>query len=82
MIRPDVVLYTKDDCPLCDEAHDVLVRHGLRPRIVSIGSAPDLHERYCQCVPVVAINGKLRFRGRVNTLLLRRLLMKEGWETP
>ncbi len=26
------------------------------------------------CVPVVAINGKVRFRGQVNEVLLRRLL--------
>ena len=32
--------------------------------------------RYDQCVPVVEIDGQERFRGRVNEVLLRRLLQR------
>ena len=35
---------------------------------------PTLRKRYDQCVPVVVIDRKERFRGRVDELLLRRLL--------
>ena len=30
------------------------------------------------CVPVVAIDGKIRFRGRVDAVLLRRLIAGAG----
>jgi glutaredoxin len=70
-----VVLYTRKGCHLCDEALAVLNRHGLSPRLVDIDSDPGLRERYTECVPVVEIDGKERFRGRVNEMLLSRLLV-------
>ena len=69
-----VVLYTRRECGLCDTAYDVLVSHGFRPVVVDIDCQPELIEKYGNCVPVVTIDGKLRFRGRVNPPLLRRLL--------
>jgi glutaredoxin len=69
------VLYTRAGCHLCDDALDILRRHGLSPRLVDIDSEPDLRERYNECVPVVEIDGKERFRGRVNEMLLSRLLV-------
>jgi len=39
---------------------------------------PVLREKYDQCVPVVVIDGKERFRGRVDERLLRRLLAAGG----
>ena len=53
---------------------EVLERYGLRPELIDIDSDPQLRERYTTCVPVVIIDGKERFRGRVNEVLLRRLL--------
>ena len=69
-----VVLYTRAGCHLCDEARDLLIRHGLRPESVDIDADAELRERYDTCVPVVVIDGVERFRGRVNEVLLRRLL--------
>ncbi|MBI2827002.1 MAG: glutaredoxin family protein [Planctomycetia bacterium] len=69
-----VVVYTRRGCHLCDEALDVLARHGLAPRTVDIDADPALRERYNECVPVVEIEGRERFRGRVDERLLRRLL--------
>ena len=71
-----VTLYTRQGCHLCDVAHTVLQRHGLEPTIIDIDTNPDLRERYTSCVPVVTIDGKIRFRGRVNEALLRRLLVR------
>jgi glutaredoxin len=72
---PHVVLYTRPGCHLCDDALALLARHGLAPQaIVDIDADPELHARYTDCVPVVTIDGKIRFRGRVNELLLRRVL--------
>ena len=70
----NVVLYTRQGCCLCDEAEAVLARHGLRARLVDIDAAPELREQFTNCVPVVEIDGKVRFRGRVNEVLLKRLL--------
>ena len=68
------ILYTRAGCHLCDEARELLVRHGLRPESVDIDADPELRARYDTCVPVVVIDGVERFRGRVNEVLLRRLL--------
>jgi glutaredoxin len=68
-----VVLYTRRGCHLCDEALAVLKRHGLAPRLVDIDADPALRDRYNECVPVVEVDGKERFRGRVNEVLLLRL---------
>ena len=68
------ILYTRQGCHLCDDAREVLERHGLTPRAVDIDADPDLVAKYTDCVPVVVIDGRERFRGRVNEVLLRRLL--------
>jgi glutaredoxin len=70
----EVVLYTRAGCHLCDDARDLLVRHGLNPQSIDIDADPALRERFGVCVPVVMIDGVERFRGRVNDVLLRRLL--------
>ena len=52
----------------------MLKHFGLEPELVDIDQDPELLVRYGQCVPVVLIDGRLRFRGRVDPRLLRRLL--------
>ena len=73
-----VVLYTRHGCHLCDDAQALLLRNRLQPEVVDIDSDSSLRERFNECVPVVEINGKLRFRGRINEVLLGRLLAKEA----
>ena len=72
-----VVLYTGKGCHLCEEAKATLVKYGRHlPEIeeVDINSDPELKERFKTCIPVVEIDGRIRFRGEVNEILLRRLL--------
>ncbi|MEX1224818.1 MAG: glutaredoxin family protein [Pirellulales bacterium] len=69
-----VTLYTRCGCHLCDEAEEMLRKHGLQPHIRDIDSEPTLLAKYDTCVPVVEIDGRVRFRGRVDERLLRRLL--------
>jgi predicted thioredoxin/glutaredoxin len=57
---------------------ELLRRHGLNPQLVDIDADPELRLQFDHCVPVVAIDGKVRFRGRVNPTLLRRLLDGES----
>ena len=71
---PTVVLYTRTGCHLCDEAQLVLERHGLVPTFVDIDADATLRQRFDTCVPVVEIDGQIRFRGRVEPVLLRRIL--------
>ena len=69
-----VVLYTRQDCHLCEEALALLRRHGLEPREVDIDLDQQLRASYDCCVPVIEIDGRERFRGRVDERLLVRLL--------
>lgn len=70
----EVRLFTRQGCHLCDQAAQVLRQQGLQFESVDIDADPALQARYTECVPVVVIDGKERFRGRVDPLLLRRLL--------
>lgn len=70
----NVVLYTRLGCHLCDDAEQMLRDHGLAPRKVDVDGDAELRKRFNECVPVVEIDGKVRFRGRIDPLLLRRLL--------
>lgn len=70
----DVVVYTRKGCHLCDDARELLIRHGVQPTLIDIDEDANLRKKFDTCVPVVTINGKIRFRGRVNEALLRRVL--------
>ena len=74
MKASEVVLYTRKGCCLCEDAEALLIRYGLHPRLVDIDASPELREQFTNCVPVVEIEGKIRFRGRINEVLLKRLL--------
>ena len=72
-----VILYTRSDCPLCDAARQVLQEFGNQlPPVVQIDVDGDseLLERFGTCIPVVKIDGVVRFRGQVNRVLLNRLI--------
>jgi glutaredoxin len=69
----NVILYSREGCHLCDDAQSLLLEHGLQARVVDIDADPTLREQFNECVPVVEIDGKVRFRGRVDPILLRRL---------
>lgn len=72
-----VVLYTRRECPLCEEAKAVLAEYGpLLPPVeeIDIDTDPRLREQFDTCVPVAEFDGQVRFRGRINRVLLRRLI--------
>lgn len=76
-----VVFYTRPGCHLCAEAWPVLQQlqrdFGFQLRATEIDPDPRLRERYQERVPVIAVDGKDRFWGRINWLLVRRLLAAE-----
>ena len=72
--KPEAILYTRQECCLCDVAKTTLEQYGLTVRSVDIDNDPTLLEKYNLLVPVVWIGGKERFRGEINPVLLQRLL--------
>lgn len=69
-----VVIYTRNGCHLCEEAEALLIAQGIAPLLIDVDADEVLRERFNECVPVVEIDGKIRFRGRVDPVLLKRLL--------
>jgi glutaredoxin len=67
-------VYTRVECDLCDDAIALLRRKGFVVTTRDIDQDDELRAQFDQCVPVVEINGKVRFRGRINELLLDRLM--------
>jgi glutaredoxin len=76
--RPEVVLYTRAGCHLCQDAEAVLVSARtdtpFELRLVDIDTDPELADRYGVRVPVVAIDGVERFEYEVPPDLLLKLL--------
>lgn len=70
-------VYVRKGCHLCDEAFALLAAY--EPWIpvayeIDIDADPKLAERFTTCVPVVIFDDKIRFRGKINETLLRRLI--------
>ena len=68
------LLYTRPDCPLCDEAEEILKTYGYSVQSIDITLDQNLLEKFELCIPVVEIDGKIRFRGKINETLLLRLI--------
>jgi glutaredoxin len=75
---PQVVLYTRAGCHLCQDAEAVLAAArgttSFELRLVDIDADPELADRYGVRVPVVAIDGVDRFEYEVPPGELLRLL--------
>ena len=72
-----VIVYSRPGCHLCDEAVAMLASYGLRAEEVNIDENPELRTQFNTCVPVVEMDGKVRFRGRIDPVLLERILAHE-----
>jgi glutaredoxin len=74
----NVVMYTRQGCHLCEQAWQQLEQAQKRYHFalsqVDVDEDAQLAREYGECVPVVVVNGRVRFRGIVNPVLLRRLL--------
>ena len=78
----EMILYTRVGCHLCETAWECLCRAQHRYRfavtVVDVDTDPVLAARHGDSVPVVTVNGQVRFRGAVNPVLLARLLEAEA----
>jgi glutaredoxin len=75
------IFYTRQGCHLCEDAWLLLQREQQRYHyeleVVDIDSQQELKAQFGEQVPVVMVNGQIRFRGRINAVLLTRLLRAE-----
>jgi glutaredoxin len=75
------VFYTRQGCHLCHVAWEQIQtaqhRYGFTLDEVDVDGDPALAEQYGGTVPVITVNGKMRFRGVVNLVFLNRLLRAE-----
>ena len=88
---PDLVLYARPDCSLCDEARNALElvfadrrERGLAvPNLVerNIESDPDWHRTYLERIPVLEL-GEQRVELVVSVGKVRRLLNEALGDTP
>ena len=69
-------VYSRAGCHLCQDAEALLKRYGFQVETVNIDEDPELRRRYNECIPLVFIDGKERFRGRIDELLLRRMVAR------
>ena len=76
----EVVLYTRPGCCLCDDAREMLDRAGAEQpgafvlTEVDIESSPELHRRYLERIPVIAIDGEEAFELLVDESELKKRL--------
>ena len=51
--NPTLILYSRDECPLCEEAEALLMECGLEARWVDIADSIELLGRYRDRIPVL-----------------------------
>jgi glutaredoxin len=77
-----IVVYTRIGCHLCEEAERFLETRcaslGMDVQTIDVDSDPELTAQFGESLPVVTVNGKVRFRGCVSPVLLDRLLRMEA----
>lgn len=73
-MRRDVTLYSRHGCHLCDVALELLRQLNIEPRVIDIDENPQWREQFHEWVPVIEIDGRVRFRGIINEHLLIREL--------
>jgi glutaredoxin len=75
-------VYSRAQCCCCHKALDLLRSRqslwGFSIEEIDVDGDPELVARYDTEVPVVAVNGQVRFRSVVNPTLLDRLLTAES----
>lgn len=74
-----VTVYSREVCPLCDEAVETIERVAARADVdvelveVDVDEDPELREEYGERVPYVFVDGVPRFKYRVDPVELESL---------
>ena len=70
--QPEVVLYTRTGCHLCEDAKQVLLDAGVTFTAVDIDSDIELQRQYHEQIPALFIAGRKAFKYRIDPVELRR----------
>ncbi|TLM84614.1 glutaredoxin family protein [Pseudarthrobacter sp. NamE5] len=80
MAIPRVVLITKADCHLCQDARDAVGRVtaalGLEWSEAPVDHQPELRERFAEEIPVVLVDGVQRDFWKIDEARLERVLQR------
>ena len=83
MDRIKLQLYTKADCPLCDEAKESLealaAQFPIQIEEIDITTNLGLFTKYKELIPVLQLEGKRLFVHRIHVKALKRKLMWQRW---
>jgi predicted thioredoxin/glutaredoxin len=74
----EIVLVTRQDCHLCDDALASLRSLGVQPEVRDVDADEQLHALYDWRVPVVLLAGRVVAEGRIDLDTLRRALKPVG----
>ena len=74
----EVVLVTRQDCHLCDDALASLRSLGVEPVLRDVDADDQLHALYDWRVPVVLLAGRVVAEGRIEVDTLRKALKPVG----
>ncbi len=74
----EIVIYTRKQCHLCDVAKEQLLHwqrmYRFHLRSIDIDEKVEFLSLYTDKVPVITVDGKERFWGKINEVLFKRLL--------
>jgi glutaredoxin len=78
----ELILYTRNDCPLCHEMEEVIAaempKFDAHLQRIEIDGNPDLEARFGIEVPVLFVNDRKAFKYRCTPLELRKRLAREA----
>jgi glutaredoxin len=81
-MKPELLLYTRKDCCLCEEMKSTLSRVAGRVPFaleeIDVDTSSALQEKYCNEVPVLFINGRKAFKYRLTARELEKVLKREA----
>ncbi len=78
-MKKTVILYTKETCPLCEEAYRLLAEIGhdvdFSLKTIDIYQDEKLLEKFMLMIPVVEIDGEIVDYGRISKKTVRKRLL-------
>lgn len=78
--KPNVVIYSKPGCCLCDKAKVILLKVQEKIpftlQVIDISQNQALFEKYRYVIPVVAINGQDLFVSKISEFRVRKALLE------
>ncbi|KAI5099973.1 glutaredoxin-like protein C5orf63 homolog [Silurus meridionalis] len=84
-VLPVLTLFTKDPCPLCEEAKEMLEpykhRFVLQEVDITLPENSVWYDRYKYDIPVFHLNGQFLMMHQVNTTVLEKQLAKSEKKT-